>query len=92
MIAPVLALWGAIPWRVKLAVAVFVAGVIFLRIFGARKAAEALAKQAAAYAADRARRNEAGREAGAKEARETRDASPEDVVQRIGERDAKWED
>lgn len=91
MIAPILALWGSIPWQVKLAVAAFIAGVIFLRIFGARKAAEALAKQAAAYAEDRAKRTNAARKAADRETQETRGAEPEDIVARIRERDAKWD-
>ena len=91
MIASILAFWRLVPWQVKLAVAAFVVGVFLLQRFGARKAAEALAKHAAAYAEDKAKRTEAGRKAAANEMRETRDAKPEDLVARIRERDAKWD-
>lgn len=84
------AIWSAVPWKVKAAIALAIAGIVFLRIFGRRKAAEALAQQAKEFAEDRLRRNEAGRKAAADEARETKDASPEDIVQRIRERDNAW--
>ncbi len=62
--------------------------VVLLRRDAAR---DALRDRDATEAEDRARRNEAGRAAGARAARETRDAPPEDVVRAIRGRDGEWD-